>query len=80
MIRTQVEKNKLLAFEHFVEVQKKQDKTTITVNDNEYSYVTKSGIIKRYMGLNSFGEYQKSSLYPQRAERVSGFVFVQIAN
>ena len=80
MIRTQVEKNKLLAFKHFVEVQKKQDKTTIMVNNNEFSYVTKSGIVKRYMGFNSFGEYQNSCLYPQRAERVNGFVFVQIAN
>ena len=35
------------AFKHFVEVIKKQNTETITVNGNEYSYTTKRGLVKR---------------------------------
>lgn len=77
-IASNVETNKLAAFRHFVEVIKKQNKETVTVNGNVYSYTTKRGLVKRYVGFNSFAEYRKSAVYPQRAEQVSGFYFVAV--
>lgn len=43
MFLEQIEKNKKAAFEHLVE-RKKQDKKTVTVNGNEYSYTTKKRV------------------------------------
>ena len=73
-----VEINKKEAFQHFVEVIKKQNIETITVNGNEYSYTTKRGLVKRFIGFNSFTEYKKSELYPNKAEQVNGFYFVAL--
>ena len=77
-IRSFVKKNRQEAFKHFVEVIKKQNIETITVNENEYSYTTKRGLVKRFLGFNSFAEYKKSELYPKKAEQVNGFYFVAI--
>ena len=74
MFLSQVEKNKRLAFEHLVEI-KKQNKETIIVNGNEFSYTTKRGLIKRFVGFNSFTEYKNSDLYSHKVERVNGFYF-----
>ena len=51
MFLSQIEKNKRLAFEHLVEI-KKQNKETIIVNGNEFSYTTKRGLVKRFVGLS----------------------------
>lgn len=74
MFLSQIEKNKRLAFEHLVEI-KKQDKETIVVNGNEFSYTTKRGLVKRFIGFNSFADYKKSDLYQNKLERVKGFYF-----
>lgn len=74
MFLSQIEKNKRLAFEHLVEI-KKQNKETIIVNGNEFSYTTKRGLIKRFVGFNSFTEYKNSNLYLHKVERVNGFYF-----
>lgn len=74
MFLSQIEKNKRLAFEHLVEI-KKQNKETIIVNGNEFSYTTKRGLVKRFVGFNSFTEYKKSDLYQNKVERVNGFYF-----
>lgn len=74
MLLSQIEKNKRLAFEHLVEI-KKQDKETIAVNGNEFSYTTKRGLVKRFIGFNSFADYKKSDLYQNKLERVNGFYF-----
>lgn len=73
-----VEINKKEAFQHFVEVIKKQNKETVVVNGNEYSYTTKRGLVKKFIGFNSFNEYKKSELYSNKAEQVNGFYFVAI--
>lgn len=75
MFLSQIDINKRLAFEHLVE-NKKQDKETITINGNEFSYTTKRGLVKKFIGFNSFEEYKKSNLYPQKPERVNGFYFI----
>ena len=77
MFLEQIEKNKKTAFEHFVAL-KKQNEETIVVNGNEFAYTTKRGLIKKYIGFNSFAEYKKSELYPNKAERINGFCFVQV--
>ena len=77
-ITSLIEPNRQEAFKHFVEVIKKQNTETITVNGNEYSYTTKRGLIKRFIGFNSFAEYKKSELYPNKAEQVNGFYFVAL--
>lgn len=74
MFLSQIEKNKRLAFEHLVEI-KKQNKETIIINGNEFSYTTKRGLVKRFIGFNSFAEYKKSDLYLHKVERVNGFYF-----
>lgn len=74
MFLSQIEKNKRLAFEHLVEI-KKQNKETIIVNGNEFSYTTKRGLVKRFIGFNSFAEYKSSDLYLHKVERVNGFYF-----
>lgn len=74
MFLSQIDKNKRLAFEHLVEI-KKQNKETIVVKDDEFSYTTKRGLVKRFIGFNSFTEYRKSDLYPNKVERVNGFYF-----
>lgn len=77
-IRSFIETNRQEAFKYFVEVIKKQNKDTVVVNGNEFSYTTKRGLIKKFIGFNSFDEYKKSELYPNKAERVKGFYFVAI--
>lgn len=73
-----IEENKRLAFEHLVEI-KKQDKSTVIVDGDKYSYKTKRGLVKTYIGFNSFKQYQNSNLYPEhREERVNGFSFVEV--
>lgn len=74
MFLSQIEKNKRLAFEHLVEI-KKQNKEIIIVNGNEFSYTTKRGLVKRFIGFNSFAEYKNSDLYLHKVERVNGFYF-----
>ena len=76
MFLEQIEKNKKYSFEHLVERQK-QNKATVVVNGNIFSYTTKKGLTKRFVGFNSFGEYKKSKLYPNKAEQVNGFYFVE---
>ena len=73
----QIDKNKRLAFEHLIEC-KKQNVETISINGNEYSYTTKRGLVKKYIGFNSFTEYKKSEIYPNKSEQVNGFYFVQL--
>lgn len=77
-IRSLIEPNRQEAFKHFVEAIKKQNPETITINGNEYSYTTKRGLIKRFIGFNSFAEYKKSELYPNKVEQVNGFYFVAL--
>lgn len=77
-ITSLIEPNRKEAFNHFVKVIKKQSTETITVNGNEYSYTTKRGLVKRFVGFNSFAEYKKSELYPIKAEQVNGFYFVAL--
>ena len=77
-IRSFVATNRQDAFKHFVEVIKKQNKDTVIVNENEFSYTTKRGLVKRFVGFNSFAEYKKSELYPNKVEQVNGFYFVAI--
>lgn len=77
-IKSFIETNRQEAFKYFVEVIKKQNKDTVVVNGNEFSYTTKRGLIKKFIGFNSFDEYKKSELYPNKAERVNGFYFVAI--
>ena len=73
------EKNRISAFEHFVENLKKQNKETIVVNGNEYSYTTKRGLVKKYIAFNTFEAYRKSEFYPNnKMERIQGFFFVEI--
>lgn len=77
-ITSLIESNKRDAFSYFVEVIKKAKQSTIVVNGNEFSYTTKRGLIKRFIGFNSFSEYRKSELYPNKAEQVNGFYFVAL--
>lgn len=77
MFLEQIDKNRKTAFEHLVEC-KKQNKETVVVNGNKYSYTTKRGLLKKYIGFNSFKEYKGSELYPNKAEQVNGFYFVEI--
>lgn len=75
MFLSQIEKNKRLAFEHLIE-RKKQNKDTIKVARNIYTYKTKRGFIKKYVNFNSFKEYRESNLYSNKLEKVNGFYFV----
>lgn len=77
-IASLIESNRRDAFNHFVEVIKKQSKDTVVINGNEFSYTTKRGLIKKFIGFNSFSEYRKSELYPNKAEQVNGFYFVAL--
>lgn len=77
MFVEQIKKNRKAAFLILVE-RKKQNIDTVTVNENEYSYITKRGVIKKYKGFDSFGGYRRSDLYPQTPERVNGFYFVAV--
>lgn len=77
-IKSFIETNRQEAFKYFVEVIKKQNKDMVVVNGNEFSYTTKKGLVKKFIGFNSFDEYKKSELYPNKAERVNGFYFVAI--
>lgn len=77
MFLEQIEKNRRLAFEHLVE-RKNQNKNTISIEGEKYSYKTKRGLIKTYVAFNSFGEYRNSVLYPTPDERVNGFYFVPL--
>lgn len=75
-----IEKNRKEAFEHLVEI-KKQDKNTVVVEGNIYSFKTKRGITKRYIAFVSWDEYKKSGLIYKanyKLERVNGFIFVEI--
>lgn len=73
-----IETNKIAAFKHFVKCWKKQDENTVVVNGNEYSYTMRGGVVKKYVGFNSFNAYKNSEFYPQHPERVCGFIFVEI--
>ena len=48
MFMDQIPINKLKAFKHYVEVLKKQDANTVTVEGDIYSYRTKRGIVKSF--------------------------------
>ena len=73
-----INENKKKSFEHYVVVWKKQNKDTISVNGNKYSYITKKGVLKEFIGFNTFNEYKNSELYPNKAEKVNGFYFVPV--
>lgn len=77
MFLAQIDINKRAAFEHYVE-HKKQNKETVAVNGNLFLYTTKKGVVKRFIGFNSFNEYKKSELYPHKAEQINGFFFVPV--
>lgn len=77
MIRTCTENNQRVAFEHLVEI-KKQDKNTVVVEGNTYSFKTKRGLLKQYIGFYSYEAYRKSEYYPTQPERCNGFLFVQL--
>lgn len=78
MFLEQIEKNRIEAFEHLVEI-KKQDKKTIAVSGNEFSYKTKRGLVKKYISFKSWSDFVNSDLYENKFERVNGFIFVQIS-
>ena len=80
MFQEQIEKNRVNAFTHFVEVIKKQNKDTISINGDIFSYSTRSGVIKKYKAFKSFDAYRKSDMYENRMERVNGFIFVELLN
>ena len=73
-----INENKKKSFEHYVVVWKKQNKDTISVNGNKYSYITKKGVLKEFIVFNTFNEYKNSELYPNKAEKVNGFYFVPV--
>lgn len=75
MVKACIENNKRAAFEHLVEI-KKQDKNTVAVEGNIYSYKTKRGLLKRYVGFYSYEAYRKSEYYTIQPERCNGFLFV----
>lgn len=78
MFLEQIEKNRRDAFIYFVEAIKRQNKDTINVNGDIFSYVTKRGIVKKYKAFKSFDEYKKSDIYENRMEKVNGFIFVEL--
>lgn len=53
MFVEQIDNNKKLAFEHLAE-RKKQNKDSISINGNEFSYITKRGLVKNTLGLIRF--------------------------
>ena len=74
------ERNRMAAFEHLAEI-KKQDKNTVAVDGNIYSYKTKRGLVKKYISFKSWNEYKESGLWlnsKYKLERVNGFIFVKI--
>lgn len=78
MLLNQIEKSRQEAFTHFVRVIKKQNAHTIKFDNDLYSYITKQGIKKTYAAFYNYGAYRNSLFYPQKAERVNTFVFVEI--
>lgn len=78
MFLEQIEKNRRDAFAHFVEVIKRQNKDTINVNGDIFSYVTKRGVTKKYKAFKTFEEYRKSNIYEKHLEKVNGFIFVEL--
>ena len=77
MFFNQIEKNKLLSFKHLIKT-KGYNEDFVKVNGNIYTYSTKRGAIKNYIGFNSFNEYKKSEFYPRKVESVNGFYFVAL--
>lgn len=77
MFISQIPLNKLKAFEHLVEL-KKQDKSTVCVSDNIFTYTDKHGKEISYIGFNTFSEYHASKYYRLQLVRVNGFYFVRI--
>lgn len=51
MFMDQIPINKLKAFKHYVEVWKKQDVNTVTVEGDIYSYTTKRGVVKKFRNI-----------------------------
>ena len=76
-LSTVIEENRLMSFIHFVSAKKKQDKNTVTYDEDVYTYTTKRGIIKRYRYYNNIREYLKAK-DDGKSERVNGFVFVEV--
>lgn len=79
MIGTQIQKNKEEAFKHLIEVKKQNPKTMVVEQDDIFSYTTKRGLVKKYKAFNTFESYAQSELYPDKMDRVNGFIFVPIA-
>ena len=77
MLAEQIEINKKHSFELLVEL-KKQNKETIEINEGIFSYITKRGLIKKFVCFTTFSEYRNSDFYPQKAERVNSLYFVEI--
>lgn len=75
-IETQINIQMKNAFRHLVEI-KKQSVETIEVLGNKFSYVTKRGLTKKFVGFLTFGEYKKSNIQG-KIERVNGFYFIEI--
>lgn len=72
-------KNRENAFRYYVQ-RIKQDPDTVIIEGDNYSFVTKKGIVRRYRAFFSFKEYAKSEYYlsKNKMERVWGFIFVNV--
>lgn len=68
MFIEQIPINKLKAFKHYVEVWKKQDPNTVTVENDVYTYQTKRGVKKKFKSV----EASKATI------KVNGFGFKPI--
>lgn len=68
MFLSQIPKNELNAFKHYVSAFKKQNPETVSFDDGIYSYKTKRGVVKRF----------KSTKSKNATIRVNGFLFEPI--
>lgn len=70
-------KNMIDAFKKLVTM-KKQNQDTIVIDDLYFSYTTKRGIEKKYMGFYSIQDFFKSIYKSNKFERINGFIFVEL--
>lgn len=66
MFLEQIEKNKLEAFKHLVEIKGRDKETVFINNEGYYCYKTKRGKLKIFVSFNSFNEYKKSAFYTKK--------------
>ena len=76
MYADRIEKNRIDAFKHFVEVIKKQNPDKVIIEGDIFSYSTKRGLKKTYKAWRSLEECMANT--NDRIERVNGFVFTEI--